>query len=244
MKHLNCYLIDDEKHAIALLTDFVGQTTGLMLSGSSTDPLAALGDLGSIAAPDIIFLDIDMPALSGLELAALAPASAMIVFTTSYREYGPEAFERNAADYLLKPISYERFLKCIQKIRYRLADERSLPPSADFFFIKDSIQGKMVKLYFYEVIRAEGFSNYIELHLQDRRILAYLSLNELAEQLPVRHFSRIHRSHIVNHDFIRSIEPGQVRLQDHIDLPIGRSYQVAFRDKMSAHFLISKRAEH
>ncbi|QHS56560.1 response regulator transcription factor [Mucilaginibacter sp. 14171R-50] len=239
MKNLTCLVIDDERHAAELLTTYISKTPGLEAFGLYTDPLKALEVFAAgRGIPDMTFLDIDMPELSGIDLAGMIGGRSTVIFTTSYREYGPEAFEKNAADYLLKPISYERFLYCIQKIR----QERPVRELNDYFFIKTDIKGKMLRINTTDIRYIESNGNYVQLFLAKEKVIAYLTLGEILAQLPQADFSRIHRSFVVAHAYIRSVEHGQVRLQDRADtLPVGEAYREAFLHKMEAALIVSKR---
>lgn len=222
--NLSCYLVDDEYHALHVLENFVRRTPGLALAGSSEDPLTALAALSHGQAPDIVFLDIDMPGLSGLELARLLPHATAVIFTTSYRDYGPEAFERSAVDYLLKPIMYERFLASIRRVRER----RGPGAGDDSFFVRAGERGALARVPVGEVRYISGLSNYIQIHLGDRRITTHMPLQEIGELLPPDRFSRIHRSVIVAHPYISAVETDLVRLRDGTELTIGRTYRDAF----------------
>lgn len=162
---ISCYIIDDESEAIGLLKEYIEKTPGLELVGSSQDPVKALDEITGPLAPDITFMDVDMRQLSGMELAGMVNLYTTIVFTTGFTEYALQAFEKEAFDYLLKPINYERFLKCIQRVKRKM----HRPVSAagleeDFFNIKSEIKGRMVKIRFEEVIYVEGAVNYIQIH--------------------------------------------------------------------------------
>jgi two-component system LytT family response regulator len=224
--NLSCYIVDDESHAIGVLEAFITRTPGLELAGSSTDPLAALEVIAA-----------NPPALTFLQFAGLVNTQTTVVFTTAYREYGPEAFEKEAADYLLKPISYERFLVCIQKIRRNLAAKptvsKNLPP---YFFVKSGIKEKLLQVNVADILYISGFDHYIEIRLREQKIVTYLQLGEVLEKLPEEQFSRIHKSHIISHAAILSLEPGQVKLRDQTTLPIGRTFKAAFRAKISSAF--------
>jgi len=234
--NLTCYIVDDESHAIGVLKAFIAKTPGLELAGSASDPLAAL-EVIAANPPALTFLDIDMPGINGLQFAGLVNTQTTVIFTTAYREYGPEAFEKEAADYLLKPISYERFLSCIQKIRRNLAGKitpsKHLPPS---FFVKSGIKEKLLQVNIADILYISGFDHYIEIHLKDQKIVTYLKLGDVLEKLPEEHFSRIHKSHIISHAAILSLEPGQVKLRGQVTLPIGRTFKAAFRARISAAF--------
>ncbi|MDB5141062.1 MAG: hypothetical protein JWR12_2978 [Mucilaginibacter sp.] len=239
--NLRCYIVDDEYHAIEILADYIQRTPGLELAGTSAHPLEALNKI-TACPPDLVLVDVDMPELNGLELAGLVNVFSTVVFTTSYREYAPEAFEKEAADYLLKPITYERFLQCIQKIRrHRPLETPVSEPFPSFFFVKAGMKGKMIRVVIAEIIYISSALNYIEIHLQGQHILTYLSMAEVLQKLPEEQFSRIHNACIVNHAFIQSIEYAQVKLQNQTTLPVGRAFRQGFRLKMQEFFFSGKR---
>jgi two-component system, LytTR family, response regulator len=230
---LRTFIADDEPHALALLEKYIALTPGLEPAGSTLDPLQALEVLRGHSPPEIVFLDIDMPVLSGITLAASCSPQTSVVFTTSYREYGPEAFEQNILDYLLKPFSYERFLACIEKARSLGPVKESLVRES--IFVKGSSRGKLLRIRPEELIYLEGAENFVYLHTPAERILTYSTLQELAAALPAAHFLRIHKSYIINLDHIVSIESGQVRMDNQALLPLGRVFSADF------HLLIERK---
>ncbi len=232
--NLTCYLIDDESHALDLLRDYIAQTPGLKLAGAGTRPLAALNEIQELR-PDVTFMDVDMPELSGLDLAELVRNSTMVVFTTSYREFGPEAYERDALDYLLKPISYPRFLKCLEKLKHREV------PSPDHFYVKTGAKGVLQKIVIRDISYVSGLGAYMELHTTGGKVVTHGSLTELANRLPGATFSRIHKSYLVNHDHLLAIDGGQVKLAGGTCLTIGRAYRASFFEKIDPALLISQR---
>jgi len=238
--NLNCYIVDDEQHAMDILAEFIEQTPGLTLQGSSTRPLTALQEITD-NAPELTFLDIDMPEIGGLEFAGLVHPLTAVIFTTSYREYAPEAFEKEAADYLLKPISYERFLMSIQKIRRNFV-VRDQTPEMDrrSFFVKTGVRGQLVRICIPEIVFISSALNYVEIFTREQKIMTYLSMMEIMEKLPVANFSRIHKCHLVNHDYIRYIEHGAVKMTNQSILPIGRAYRSSFLEKIKSEMIISK----
>lgn len=238
---LNCYIIDDEYHSIEVLDKYVNQTPGLELVGSSTNPLLALEELCTIPTPDIVLLDVDMPQLNGLDVAGLIGSACNIIFTTSYREYAPEAFEKDAVDYLLKPINYARFLKAVTRVRSNLTSQTNQITDSPFFFVKSNIKGKFNRITIAEIRYIENIGNYIIIHMNDEKVTTYLTLAEILSKLPVEGFSRIHQSYIVNHAAIHSLEYAQVRLSGEVSIPIGGTYRTAFREKIQPALLISKR---
>ena len=239
--NLTCYIIDDEYHSIEILEKYINQPPGLELAGSSTNPLLALEELCKITTPDIILLDVDMPQLNGLDVADLIGSASNIIFTTSYREYAPEAFEKNAVDYLLKPINYTRFLKAVTRVRSNISsatDQASINP---FFFVKSNIKGKFNRITISKILYIENIGNYIIIHMNDEKVTTYLTLAEVLSKLPIESFSRIHQSYIINHAVINSLEYGQVRLTGEVNIPIGSTYRTSFREKIQPTILISKR---
>lgn len=235
--NLTCYIVDDEFHAIEILTDFIAKTTGLELMGSSTKPLKALEEISSGIPPNITFLDVDMPELSGLEFAGLVNNYTAVIFTTSYREYALDAFEKQATDYLLKPISYERFLKAIQKVRNHLpAPMVTTITQEPFLFVKGEIKNKFIRIQIPEIRYIIASLNYVDIYVKEQKITTYMGLSEILSKLPISAFFRIHKSYIVNHNFIRTVEYGQVKMSDHAILPIGRVFRKDFHQKMNTSF--------
>lgn len=239
---LSCYIIDDEFHSIEVIVRYIEQTPGLTLLGSCTNPLEALEEFTTGLAPAVTFIDVDMPQLNGLDLADLLGQSTMVIFTTSYREYAPEAFEKSAVDYLLKPIHYPRFLKAISKVKHQLAIPKNEQPD-DYFFVKSNIKGKFHRIDIAEIRYIENIGNYITFHYTKNTepITTYLTLAEVLTKLPEKSFTRIHQSFVVNHAFIASLEYAQVRLPEQISLPIGGTFRSTFREKMQGDILVSKR---
>jgi two-component system, LytTR family, response regulator len=238
--NLSCYIVDDEPDAISILKDFIEKTPGLVLSGFSSAPLAALAEI-SASPPSLTFLDVDMPELNGLKFAGLVNTQTQVIFTTAYREYALDAFEKEAADYLLKPIRYERFLACIQKIRRGIAAKSLVTTDQQTsFFVKTGIKGKMQQVSFADIWYISACDHYIEIHARPQKIVTYLALGEVMDRLPAEQFSRIHKSHIIRHAFIDIVEPGQVKLRDQTILPVGQTYQAAFRKKIQESTLASK----
>ncbi|OJW14276.1 LytTR family DNA-binding domain-containing protein [Mucilaginibacter sp. 44-25] len=240
--NLRCYVVDDEYHSIEMLIEYIERTDGLELQGFSTNPLTALNEVTGPNPPDITFLDVEMPELSGMAFAGLVNLHTTIVFTTSFQEFALEAFEKEAFDFLLKPISYARFRKCILHIqRTGIAARPAKKEKRDFFFVKTESRGKMVKVIINEILYVEGAQNYIKIHLTSGDIMPYLTINETEQYLPMDQFSRIHQSFIINNDRIKSVEQTRVTLEKDITLNLGRFYKDAFLEKMNELLLRSRR---
>ncbi|MBL4675687.1 MAG: response regulator transcription factor [Mucilaginibacter sp.] len=240
---ISAYVIDDEFFAVDLLTDYIRKTPGLELAGSTTNPLTGLEQLTtSSSAPDIIFVDLEMPQLHGLSLAKMLPQQSKIVFTTSHRNFGPEAFETGAVDYLLKPFTYERFLSCVSKIRKGSTNEefqKAAEPSS--FFVKADIKGKLVRVMAKEIFYISSELNYVNIHLATEKIKAYLTMGEILEQLPGDQFIQTHRSFIVNIDRVRILEPGLLRLDNHVAVDIGPKFKEQLLQKLGSRLIVSHR---
>jgi two-component system LytT family response regulator len=220
---VSTYIIDDEPHAVAILKRYIEQTPNLVLKGCSTVPQLALAEIRDIK-PDLSFVDLDMPLLSGIELTGLINDLTSVVFTTSFREYGVEAFEKNAMDYLLKPVSYERFLACIQKFKKLRETEENPRTEAAAFFVNGGIKGKLIRILTDDLVFIKAGQNYIELHFKDRKMLTMHTLRDALAKLPAHRFARIHKSVVINLSKIREIIGDRVIMETMEELPIGRSY--------------------
>jgi DNA-binding LytR/AlgR family response regulator len=242
---ISCYIIDDEDHAIDILSKYVNRTPYLELVGTESNPLVALDKLSSgQITPDITFLDINMPQLSGMELSELIHFNTLIVFTTAFSNYAIQAFENNALDYLMKPISYERFLKAISKVQLRRQNTSSLNQKKDdndYFFIKSEMKGKMIKVSFNDIHYIETLQNYIHIHTHDDNHVTYLTMAEIYDKLPLDVFSRIHKSFIVNIKKIKYIEGNRIFMENKKDVVIGESYRKDFFDGINQKVIKSKR---
>lgn len=240
--NLKCYVIDDEYHSVEMLIEYIEKTEGLELQGFSTNPLTALNEVTGANPPDITFLDVEMPELSGMEFAGMANLYTKIIFTTSFQEFALEAFEKEAFDFLLKPIGYARFRKSVQRIQRTAMEVKSVQnEKRDFFFVKTETKGKMVKVTINDILYVEGAQNYIKIHLVSGEIMPYLTINEIEQYLPLEQFTRIHQSFIINTARIKAVEQTRVTLEDGSVLNLGRFYKDAFLEKMNGLLLKSRR---
>lgn len=229
---ISCLVVDDEQSAVDLLCAFVRKTPFLTLAGATTNPLEALSLLQ--AQPiDLLFLDIHMPQLSGLDLLRLLPGGTRVVLTTAYSEFAVQGFELEALDYLLKPIAFERFLKAAQKARPAAAPLPTAPPeaniAADYVFVKTESKGKMTKVDFADIVYVEGLKNYVAIQTQHDRVVTLLNIKDLEDRLPARHFMRVHKSYIVSLDKIRALDGNQIFFKgSNTFVPLGDTYRAAF----------------
>lgn len=223
---MNVLIVDDEPIAIGILERYVRQTDGLQLVGSCRNGVEAY-NLLQRQPVDLLLLDIEMPGMNGLSLLQSLQQRPRVILTTAYREYALEGYELEVVDYLLKPVSFERFLRAIQKALPKAPAAEPAGLQARRFLYFKSAQ-KMVQVYLDEVRYVESLSNYVRIFLQSgSSVVTYQKLGELAAELPAGEFVRIHRSYLVRKDKIRAYTPQQVDLGQ-IELPVGGQYREAF----------------
>lgn len=241
---LTCYVIDDEPHAIRSLLAYIEKTPLLQVTGTNENPLAALSHFQETNEyPDITFLDIDMSGISGIELSSILKGKTAIVFTTAHPDFAIEAFEMEISDYLLKPFSYERFVKCVYKINDLIEQRKSRNKTAveDFFYIQTEAKGKLVKVSFSDIFYVESQKNYVSIALQGKKYLTYLTLAEIEDKLPAS-FLRISKSFIINTDKISHLEGNQIFLQNFKEgFVLSPTYKDSFSTYMKEHLIKTKR---
>ncbi|MEO6521000.1 MAG: LytTR family DNA-binding domain-containing protein [Mucilaginibacter sp.] len=235
---LTCFIIDDEIHAIRVLSEYVDDTPELRAIGTFENPLLALEQINAGVIPDLIFMDINMPKLSGIQFAELIKDPTAVIFTTAYPQYAFEAFEVFAIDFLLKPISYDRFLKSINKL-LRINREPAQGENVLDFYIQTGAKGKSIRVKLEDLIYAERSHHYVHLHLKSGEYKTSLTMKNLERTLPVDRFTRVHQSFIINHSWIESIEKNQVNLENKMVVSIGESYRDVFFNKIKSKILRS-----
>lgn len=239
-----CYVVDDEAHNITLLSNYIQRTPGLELVGTAEDPLVALHAITSEeVAPDIVFADVDMPQLTGVDLAGMINTHTEVVFATAYPDYALQAFEKNAIDYLVKPISYERFLQSVSKVRARISakGKTAHEKEAAYIFVKSEVKGKIIRVDFNEIDFVEALQNYVRIHTGNGPVTTYLTMKEIGESLPENKFLRVHKSFIVNSDKIRAVEGNQIILDTKQTIALGASYRAVFLKAINGKLVTSKR---
>jgi two-component system, LytTR family, response regulator len=235
---MTCIIIDDERHAIDVLEHYVGQIPDLQLLASFTNPLDALQFLNKTPA-DLLFLDIQMPEISGLDLIRTIPNRTKIILTTAYSEFVTEGFELEVADYLLKPVPFPRFLKAVQRVQQAIATNNAKEPADtaeladDYFFVKTEMKGKILKINFREIDYIEGEKNYVAIFHPGIKTMALLNMKDLEDRLPTRYFMRIHRSYIIPLEKIVAIEGNTVSIRAIKEkILLGETYRAAFLERM------------
>ena len=233
---IRCLAVDDEAPALAILADYIGQLPFLTLMGTTTNPIDAL-TLVQQGQVDLVFLDIQMPKLTGLQFLKLAGNRCKIILTTAYPEYALDGYENDVVDYLLKPISFERFFKAAQKALALMPGSAPAPAalpvspmapvapaSAGHMFVKGESKNKFLRVNYADILYIEGLSNYVSIHLPTQRVVTYQTLKELAETLPQPPFLRVHKSFIVSLDKIRMVDGNTVYIQDK-EIPVSDTYR-------------------
>jgi two-component system LytT family response regulator len=228
---ISCLIVDDEPLARSLLKDYVSKIPSLKLVDVCSSPLAAIEVLKA-SRVDLLFLDIQMPEITGISLLKILKNRPLVVLTTAYSEYALESYEFDVVDYLLKPITFERFLQAVDKVGPRLQPqvhlEKVMPSQAQpFIFVKDGT--KLVKVKWEDILYIEGLKDYVTIHTRQQKIISLQRLKTLEEQLPLEAFIRIHNSFIVALAAIDSIQKNEVHI-GLATLPVSDSYRKTFRD--------------
>jgi len=208
---LKCIIVDDEPVARKLLEEYILDVDFLELKGKAENPLKASSLLQSNEI-NLMFLDINMPKLSGIEFLRTSHALPLTIMTTAYAEYAVEGFEFDVLDYLVKPFSFERFFKAVNKAKDYYVLKTRPPESSphNYFFVK--CDGKIEKLFYDQLLYIEAMLNYVILHTESRKMIVYLTVKSIAEQLPADKFLKIHKSYIVNTSKIKNIEGNEINL--------------------------------
>jgi DNA-binding LytR/AlgR family response regulator len=204
---LKCIIIDDEPIARKVLQEFVGEVDFLELVGYAENPLRAMPLMDGHDV-DIVFLDINMPKINGIDFLKSYKTNARIIITTAYPVYAVEAYGLDVLDYLVKPVSFDRFLKACNKVK-ELSDLKNTSPSnahktPDHFFIK--CENQIEKVFYDDLLYAEAMMNYVMLYTTAKKMMVYITMKGLEEQLPLESFIKVHKSFIVNISKIKSIE--------------------------------------
>jgi len=232
MHQLTTILIDDQPLSLELLSDYVAKTPFLSLVKTFTNPLEALAILQDQKI-DLIFLDIQMPELNGLQFMKLLNGKSKVVFTTAYPNHALEGFELDIVDYLLKPVSFERFLKAAQKA-YQLmpslytgmsTQQQPMGLSDPVLFLKTDY--KIIKVFIRDILFIEGLKEYVAIHTVDQKIITLQTLKSLEDVLPNESFIRVHKSFIIALDKINSIERSRISIKDAM-IPVGETYKQYF----------------
>lgn len=227
---LKCLIVDDEPIAQGILERYIDQLDWLELVAKCKNALEA-NDWLRKAEVDLIFLDIEMPHLDGLNFLSALVNPPKVILTTAYREYALEGYELNVVDYLLKPISLDRFIKAVNKVglKEESVKEESNFGSEDYLYIK--ADKKMVQVYFKDIQYIEGLSNYVRIFTRGKPIISYQKLSYLESVLPPKDFFRCHRSYIVSGRNIKAYNSTHLEIGEN-EIPIGGSYREMILERL------------
>jgi DNA-binding LytR/AlgR family response regulator len=229
MNEIRCMIVDDEPIARDILRNHIGATPGLQLLKSCMNASEAYEGLHEHAI-DLIFLDIQMPVITGTDFLRSLRNPPLVIFTTAYHNYAVEGFELNSVDYLLKPITYERFYQAIQKVRERMAVKPvQVQIPVDYIFIKQD--SRLVRIHFNDIRYIEAEKDFSTVFTTDKKWLAGMHLKMFESMLPEQQFFRVHRSYIVNLSKISSINGNMVELGQ-TQIPIGANYRPELMKKL------------
>lgn len=225
---IQCIIVDDEQHAIDILIHYVSQVPYLHLAGSTTNPMDAL-QMVNVQKVDLVFLDIQMPELSGIDFIKAIGGKTKVILTTAYSEFALESYELDVVDYLLKPIRFARFLQAVQKAINDIGevkDKETPEPDEDHIFVKTETKGKLLRINLKDIDYIEGMKNYVCIYRSGQKTLVYTSMKELEEHLHNKQFVRVHKSFIIPLFKITGIEGNILRLKDvTAEILIGENYK-------------------
>lgn len=236
---IRCIAVDDEVYASNILADYIKKVPFLELAGTTTSPIEAINWVQE-GKVDLVFLDIQMPELTGIQFLKICGNKCKVILTTAYPEYALEGFEHDVIDYLLKPIPFDRFFKAVNKVQAQQPINTTLPatdaqptqasvaaPVPDYMFVKGESKNKFLKVAYSDILYVEGLKNYVSIYLPGQRLVTYQSLTDLAEQLPQPPFFRVHRSYIISIDKVSIVDGNSVYILDK-SIPVGETYREGF----------------
>lgn len=233
---MRCLVVDDEPLALDILTDYIEKVPFLELVRATTSAFEAL----SVAQGDnidLVFLDVQMPELTGIQFLKIINGKCHVILTTAYSEYALDGYELDVSDYLLKPIAFDRFYKAVLKVHAQqvstvqpgIISERQATLVPDFIFVKT--EHRIQKIYIDDILYIEGLKDYVSIFTQTERVITLQHMKKLEGVLPTQRFVRVHKSFIVSIDKIESIERGRIQISDKI-IPIGDTYRDSFFKKI------------
>ncbi|MBX3240427.1 MAG: response regulator transcription factor [Chitinophagaceae bacterium] len=239
---IKCVIIDDEQHAIDVLQSHIAKVSALELLHATTNPVEAFQFVQQNHT-DLIFLDIQMPELDGLQFLKLLNEKSKVILTTAYGEHALEGFEHNVTDYLLKPVLFDRFLKAIQRVIANHAPKESVSVThqteKEFLFVKTGTRNKIVKVFINDIEYIESKGNYVTFVTTTDKIMTLLTMKELESELPKSLFVRIHNSYIVAVNNIVALEGNQIQVGKY-RLTVGDTYKKSVLKLLEYHIVKKK----
>ncbi|GGH68867.1 DNA-binding LytR/AlgR family response regulator [Filimonas zeae] len=237
---IKCVIIDDEQLAINVIEMYVKKMPNLQLVGTATNPLVGI-ELVQQHKADLVFLDIQMDEMGGIDVMKVLGPAVKVVFCTAFSEFAVQSYELDAVDYLMKPVAFSRFVKAVQRVSNVILSQSALIPDAipdDYIFVKAEQKGKMIKINVDDIDFVEAMGNYVAFQRGRDRILAYLTMKDLEERLPASQFMRVHKSFIVALKSISSVENGELLMHDtQMRVPLSATYKQGFMDRMRSRLM-------
>jgi DNA-binding LytR/AlgR family response regulator len=235
---LNCLIIDDEPVARNGMEEYVKEVEFLHLVGKCENPVKATTYLNE-SHIDLLLLDIHMPKISGIDFLKTLTTPPMVIFTTAYSEYALQGYSLDIIDYLMKPVSFDRFFKAVQKAHdfYNLKHQQK-SPSADYFFVK--CDGKFERINFNEVLFVESLQNYVVINTVEKKYITYLTLNAVEDQLPSSRFMKIHKSYLIALSKVKSIEGNEILIENGVKVPISRNLKDEVMNRILGNNLLKR----
>lgn len=239
---INCIIVDDEQHAIDILQHYAQQVPMLNLVATTTNPIEALQIIATKPI-DLVFLDIQMPELSGIDFIRALGGKTRVILTTAYSEFALEGYELDVVDYLLKPVRLPRFLAAVQKAAKSMNEPVTSEKSRDggeddYIFVKTELKGKLLKINLTDIDYIEGMKNYVAIYCGGKKTLVNTSMKELEERLPERQFMRVHKSFIIAIDRISGIEGNRILLKGvTAEILMGENYKAALMERVKGRII-------
>ncbi|MFT3903483.1 MAG: LytTR family DNA-binding domain-containing protein [Niabella sp.] len=231
-----CVVIDDEQPAINVLKNYIERIDYLQLMGTATNPIKGI-ELIKEQQADLVFLDIQMDEMTGIEVMSQLDENVQVIFCTAYSEFAVKSYDLNAVDYLMKPIGFSRFLKAIKKVRSDNDTNINAPGNdyipADYIFVKTEVKGKMIRIDLDDIDFVEAKNNYVAVHRSGDVVMVYSTLQDFEENLPSQRFIRIHKSFIIAVNKVSLIEKNYVVLMNSTEhIPISKTYKNNFQERV------------
>lgn len=226
---IRCLIVDDEPLAREILGQYVSQSDELQLVGACKNANEVV-ELLQKESVDVLFLDIQMPGISGMALMKSLENPPLVVFTTAYAQYAVEGYEVSAVDYLLKPISPDRFKKAVEKVREMIQYKKSSSRDLNYMFIRADYQD--IKVMFDDILYVEGLKDYVKVVTKEKRIITLTNIKGMLEKLPQDRFIRVHKSYIVAKDKVQTVK-GTILTIDDKEIPIGLTFKDNFKKGMN-----------
>ncbi len=223
---MNCMILDDDELSRRIIEEFISKTDGLVLTHSCSNPVAGINELKGDDSVDLIFLDIEMPEMTGLDFLDSVNNTPQVIIFSSKGKYAVDSYDYDVTDYLLKPVDYKRFLKAVDKVQKRMEEEHKGELGQNEIFIKKN--STLVRLKYEEILWIEALENYVIFNTFKDKYTIHFTMKAIEQKLPSKKFTRVHRSYIVNTGSIEVIEDNSVIIKTEDStksIPIGKSYK-------------------